>query len=239
MVLSFFRKDKLYSPNDKLGEYIIDRVMGEGRYGICYLAKKNNTYYIIKQLKIKMLKKSGHKANFEQEILMKIENDYIPKFIENIQFDKFKGYVLEYIEGKTFEEIIFKDEYKFSKKEILDICHQLIQLMKYLHNMNIVHRDIRVPNTLYINQKLYLLDFGLARWVNSDRYTVDIDFSYLGDFLLHLYYTNYEPVGKDKPWYEELDLPAQEMLFLKRLFGMEDSFQNIFDVEDFFTSNLS
>jgi serine/threonine protein kinase len=109
---------------------------------------------------------------------------------------------------------------------------QLISILKYLHQSGVVHRDIRVPNTLYSDRKVYLVDFGLARWVDETKYCPDIDFAYLGDFLLHLYYTSYVMNGeKKKPWYEELNLKKEEMLFLKRLLGIEKKYRDIDEVE--------
>ncbi len=139
-----------------------------------------------------MLKKIGSKVIYEQEILKNINHNCIPKFIKTLQFEKFFGYVLEYKEGKTFEEIICEDEYVFKREEIYDICIQIIEILKYLHKSGIVHRDIRIPNTIYYKKKVNLVDFGLARWINNKRYTENVDFSYLGDFLLHLYYTSFQ-----------------------------------------------
>lgn len=232
MVLRLFNKDKVYSPTEKIGEYTIKKILGEGRYGICYLIYKDKKQYILKQLKKGMLKKIGFKVNYEKEILQKVQHGHIPKFIKKLEYDTFSGYVLEFKEGKTFEEIIFEDNYIFDRKEIYNIGMQLINILKYLHDIGVVHRDIRVPNVLYNEQKVYLVDFGLARWINKKNYTADIDFSYLGDFLIHLYYTSFESNdSKEKPWYEELDLLKNEKIFLKRLMGIDDKYENINQVE--------
>ncbi|MDP4142864.1 MAG: protein kinase [Bacillota bacterium] len=225
--------DTVYSPTEQVGEYTVLRILGEGRYGICYLVSKDNKQYILKQLKRNMLKKIGHKANYEPEILKTLNHKRIPKFIEKLEYDKFLGYILELKEGKTLEEIIFIDNYVFSKEEIFNIAIQLIDILKYLHGKGIVHRDIRVPNVLYNLGEIHLVDFGLARWVNEDRYVETVDFSYFGDFLLHLLYTAYNVENEqEKPWYEELDLPKEEMIFLKRLLGMEEVYKDINQVEN-------
>jgi len=54
----------------------------------------------------------------------------------------------------------------------------------------------------------------------------------LGDFLLHLYYSSFEFKGcKKRPWYDELQLRPKELLFLKRLMGVEQRYKSIFEVE--------
>jgi serine/threonine protein kinase len=108
---------------------------------------------------------------------------------------------------------------------------QLISILKYLHQSGIVHRDIRIPNTLYNDRTVYLVDFGLARPADQLKYRPDVDFAYLGDFLLHLYYTSYTTKGKKKPWYEELSLEEKEMMLLKRLLGIEKRYRDIHEVE--------
>lgn len=236
MVIKLFCRDTVYSPTQQIGEYTVLKVIGEGRYGICYLVSEGKKKYILKQLKKGMLKENRKKAGYEEDILMKLWHECIPRFIKKIEQKDFCGYVLEYKEGKTFEEIIFDENYVFGWEEIYQVGIQIINILKYLHTKGVVHRDIRVPNTLYDGSKVYLVDFGLARWINNDRYTVDVDFSYFGDFLLHLYYTSFEIKDKKKkPWYQELELPQDELVFLKRLMGLEEKFKNINEIEKDFS----
>jgi len=235
VVLSLFRRDKIFKPSEYINEYSIEEMIGEGRFGICYQVSHNQTSYILKQLKRGMLKKSGAKARYEEEILMSLQYDSIPRFIKKIEHEDFYGYVLEFKEGRTFEDLIYFDKYVFEREEIYRVGSQLVGILKYLHSKGIVHRDIRVPNTLYDGQKVSLVDFGLARWINNQKYRADMDFAFLGDFLLHLYYSSYEFKGlKKRPWYDELQLPQKELLFLKRLLGVEQRYESICEVEQEF-----
>jgi len=217
---------------ERIGEYTVLKVIGEGRYGICYLACKGTHEYIIKQLKKEAMRKSKRVDDFEAEILGSLDHDRIPRLVATISTTGFNGYVLEYKEGKTFEELIYTEKLIFDRKEILAIGHQIVQILKYLHYRGVVHRDIRVPNTIYHKGKVYVVDFGLSRWRDNGNYTTDIDFSFLGDFLLHLYYTSFEGnTAGPKPWYEELELTSMEMLLLKRLLGIDDRYRGIDEVE--------
>lgn len=239
MVLSLFKRDKIFNPSDQIDEYIIEKAIGEGRYGICYRISQDQKPYILKQLKRGMLKKAGIKVCFEENILKNLQHDGIPRFIKKIERDDFCGYVLEFKEGNTFEDIIFINKHVFQREEIFSVGRQLIEILKYLHSKEVVHRDIRAPNTLYDGQKVNLVDFGLARLVNNKKYRTDMDFAFLGDFLLHLYYTSFEYQGKRGPWYEELKLTEKELLFLKRLMGIEQRFNGIQEVEHEFTETFA
>lgn len=239
MVLKLFNKAKLYAPGQEIGGYTVIKIIGEGRYGICYLVCAGSKQFILKQLKRNIFGQTDPKAGFEEEILKRIRHPCLPGFIKKVAPGGCAGYLLEFKAGKTFEEAIFEDTRIFERNEIYHVGAQLINIIKYLHGMGIVHRDIRVPNTLYNNGMVYLIDFGLARWINNKKYTVDVDFSYLGEFLLHLYYTSYENKnGSSRPWYEELDLFTEESAFLKRLLGLEEGYKNINEVERAFGNLL-
>jgi serine/threonine-protein kinase len=230
--MKLFSRDRLFCPDDRVGEYTVEKLVGEGRYGICYLACREGGRFIVKQLKKGMTGKTRNTLAYEAEILMSLEHESIPRFIERICTSKFNGYVLEYKEGKTFEELIYSDRRIFPREEIISIGYQLLQIVKCLHSRGVVHRDIRVPNTIYRDGRVYLVDFGLSRWMHGDTYPADVDFSFLGDLLLHLYYTSYEHTGAGPgPWYEELTLTEGETYLLKRLLGMKDRYRTVHEVE--------
>lgn len=222
--------DKYLKKNSKVKGYTIIKLIGEGRYGIAYLAVNDEgEKYVIKQLKKKMLKETREKLFYEESILSKLDDPRFPKFISKFKNKYREGYILEYIEGKIFEDLITRDRHVFSKEEIYEIATKLFDLVEILHNQNIVHRDVRLPNVIIKdNQELALIDFGLARYIDNEKYMKQEDYWYIGDFLIHLYYSSYKPSSKDeKPWYEELDLNEDESIFLKRLMGIEESYEDI------------
>ncbi len=239
MVLNLLNRDRIYRQGDRIKEYEITEILGEGRFGICYQVSCGQKQFILKQLKRSMLKKSKGKVRFEEEILRELKHHSIPQFIDKIEDADFYGYVLEFKDGRTFEDIIYLDRKTFAKDEIYRIAGQLIELLKYLHSKGVVHRDIRVPNTLYNGVNVNLVDFGLARWINNRKYKADMDFAFLGDLLLHLHYSSFEyRNGKKRPWFDELELSDTERLFLKRLMGVEKRYCRIEEVEEDFYKNI-
>ncbi len=215
-----------------IDKYKVLDFIGEGRFGICYLVSLDEKQYILKEIKRKFIKKDFNKVKSEGEILSTLDNPFIPKIIDVIENEITYACVLEYIKGKTVEEVIFEDKYVFSLDEIYKIGIKIINIVKYLHSKNIVHRDIRVPNVILNENNVYLVDFGLARFINNKKYRVEDDFSYIGHLLLHLYYTSYESINKkSRPWYEELTLSLEEKMFLKRLLGIDEVYKNIYDLE--------
>lgn len=230
-MIPFFRR-KIYPQGYEIGKYKIIKLIGEGRFSICYLVNFGDNEYILKEIKPKAIKRSGNKVIFEQEILSSIDHPSIPKIVDTIKKDNLYSYVLEYKRGKTIEDMIFEDNYIFTPAEIYKVGIKIISIIKYLHERNIVHRDIRVPNVIVNEEDVYLIDFGLARSVNNERYTPSVDFSYFGHLLLHLYYTSFEKTNKkSKPWYNELELSEGEVNFFKKLIGLDNIYKSIYDVE--------
>lgn len=222
--------DKYYKINQSVAGYKVLQKIGEGRYGITYLAKnKQDQKVVIKQLKKDMPKETKEKLFYESEILKKLDHPSIPKFISKFKDKNRQGYILEYVEGRVFEDWVAKDGHVFTREEIYDVAEQLLNIMHYLHERRIVHRDIRLPNViLKDNKELALIDFGLARYINDERYIKEVDYWYLGDFLIHLYYTFYEELGvEERPWYEELLLYPKEERFLKKLMGIWENYESI------------
>lgn len=241
MVMIPFWRRKIYPPGYLLGGYKVISLIGEGRFGVCYLVDLDGKQYILKQIKPKVIKKSGSKVIFEEKILSHIEHPSIPRIVNTIKNDNMYAYILEYKSGKTIEDMIFGDNHIFTPEEIYKIGIKLIGIIMYLHERNIVHRDIRVPNVIINEDDVYLIDFGLARLVNNKKYRTSVDFSYFGHLLLHLYYTSFKKTNrKSQPWYNELELSLSELKFLKRLLGLDEEYKNIYDLEkDFLTLNLS
>ena len=126
--------------------------------------------------------------------------------------------------------MLFKYNHVFSHEEFVSIGIKLISIIRYLHNNGVVHRDIRLPNVLTDNGEVYLIDFGLARYGDNNQYPYNVDFLYLGDFLL---YSSYQVKEKQKKllWYEELTLSWGQKLFLKRLLGLEMVYDDIDNIE--------
>ncbi len=225
--------DEYYRENDEIDIYTIQELLGEGRYGIVYLAvDKDKNKYVIKQLKKKTIKKNKNELFYEELSLKKLQHPYFPKFVSKFQNRGREGYILEYIEGVVFEDILRKERYQFNREEIYEVCGQLLDMVEILHSNNIVHGDIRLPNIIRKeNKELSLIDFGLARIMDDDHYTKELDYWCIGDCLIYLFYTTYQKESRiNKPWFKELDLKPEEKAFLKRLLGIEETYENIHEI---------
>ena len=99
------------------------------------------------------------------QTLQKIKNPYLPKIFVVQENDNQLTLLEEYIEGNTLDQQIL------SKEDVRNIMHQLCECLDTLHKLNppIIHRDIKPENIIYHNNKVTLLDFGIARFLDSRK----------------------------------------------------------------------
>ena len=99
------------------------------------------------------------------QTLQKIKNPYLPKIFVVQENDNQLTLLEEYIEGNTLDQQIL------SKEDVRNIMHQLCECLDTLHKLNppIIHRDIKPENIIYHNNKVTLLDFGIARFLHSRK----------------------------------------------------------------------
>ena len=99
------------------------------------------------------------------QTLQKIKSPYLPKIFVIQENDNHLILIEEYIEGNTLDQQIL------SKEDVRNIMHQLCECLNSLHKLDppIVHRDIKPENIIYHNNKVTLLDFGIARFLDSKK----------------------------------------------------------------------
>lgn len=209
--------------------YRIRRFIGQGRYGACFQAvSPDGREVVLKRFHNYMKQKNQKNNHFEPVILSVLSHPSIPSLLGVINAGKDYFFVLEKMPGDSIETMLFSLHHKFSEEEIYQIGLGLMDIIAYLHTNNIVHRDIRPANVLWDGSRIYLLDFGLARFFEAENCHPSVDFSYLADFLLYLLYSAYPKKKRGKKcWYEELPLCPEKVRFLKRLFGMDTPYENI------------
>ncbi|MED1467915.1 serine/threonine protein kinase [Bacillus salipaludis] len=240
-----FPKDAVIANRFKVIEQI-----GAGGYGFCYLVvdQKDHQIKVLKTLRLhKRITDSGKSSfEFEKKLLASIEHQGFPQYFEEGIHKGIPFYTMEYMNGKNFEQLIFIEGKTFSEKEVFLIASQLLQLIGHLHDRQIIHRDIRIPNVIVADSTIRLIDFGLARklsqldatkrkWKRDLRKEINpqADFYGLGHFLLFLLYSDF-PLPNDKKersWEEELSISSGAKHIIRRLLQIEPMYENCRQIE--------
>jgi serine/threonine protein kinase len=186
----------LYLPPRTILEskYLVGRVLGQGGFGITYLAWDIN-------LNIKLAIKeyfpqdlasraAGHSQvsayagsmgsqyeygldKFLQEARTLAQFEGHPNIVSVRDFFKANGtayFVMSYVEGITLQKYLSERGGKLSANQAFGIIMPVLDALQAVHSADVLHRDIS-PDNIYINQRgqVILIDFGAARQAIGEK----------------------------------------------------------------------
>ena len=189
-----------------INDYEIIKELSKGTYANIYLVTKNvsdiKSYYVIKQINLEGLSLE-EKIFFKNEanVLSKIKSEYVVKFIESFEENNFYNIVMEYCEGGDLEK--FLEERKkipLNDNFIWKLFIQIVIGLGEIHNMNILHRDLKTQNIfLTKNNDIKIGDLGIAKQL--------IKYHFAKTVIGTPYYLSPE-ICKEKPYNEKSDIWA-------------------------------
>lgn len=151
----------------KDGQYRIQEVLGEGRFGITYRASDRNGDSVViktpRDVGFKLWESKRLQKLFWQEAskLKSCDHPHIVRVKELFSEGKANCMVMEYIDGTTLDRRSTKI---LPEKEALRYIEQIGQALMVVHSRSFLHRDIRPGNIMIRTGKpeAVLIDFGLA-----------------------------------------------------------------------------
>lgn len=176
------------------GKYIIGRVLGQGGFGITYLAWDYTLKIrvavkeffpdsiVIRQPGAAAVSLTSHEVRDifssgahcfldEARVLAKFQGNLnivgVREFFEENQTAYF---VMDYVEGTSFKSYIVNHGGKISWQEAAKVLIPVMDALEAVHLCGILHRDV-TPDNIYLTKSgtVKLLDFGAARYASGGQ----------------------------------------------------------------------
>ena len=172
-------------------DYTIERVLGQGSFGITYLATFKTSVQgplgmmeatvraAIKEFFMREVNgregttvTSGSKGGVydkyrkkfigEAQNLSKLKHPNIIKVLEAFAANNTVYYAMEYIDGGSLDDLI-KQKHGLSEDETLRLTRQIASALSYMHQHKMLHLDLKPGNIMIKNDNAVLIDFGLSK----------------------------------------------------------------------------
>lgn len=172
------------------GKYKIVRVLGQGGFGITYLAKyaSNGRKVAIKELFVapkgqaingrngnevvvtnlsnqEQFEKHKEKFKKEAQRLAQYHHPNIVKVSEYFEENGTSYYVMAYIEGESLRNKLVR-EGALPEPLVMNYLGQILSALQVIHRDKIWHLDIKPENIMVdAEDKIYLIDFGASKHI--------------------------------------------------------------------------
>ena len=149
------------------------KLIGRGSYGKVYLVKfkQTNEYYAMKSLQKDVLLEQNQIEStlLEKKILQTLDFPFLVGLVFCFQTEESIYFVMPFIRGgELFQHL--KNEKNFKEEKVKFYAAIIGLSLEYLHNNEIIYRDIKPENILIDeNGYLKLVDFGLAKMVEGEE----------------------------------------------------------------------
>ena len=166
-------------PGDRIGRYKLLQQIGEGGYGVVFMAEQ--TAPIHRRVALKIIKPGMDTKNViarfeaERQALALMDHPSIAKVFDAGATESGRPYfVMELIRGIKITE--YCDQRSLTTEERLKLFIQVCQAVQHAHQKGIIHRDIKPSNILVTTSVEgtalpVVIDFGIAKATTNQRLT--------------------------------------------------------------------
>ncbi|GAX36643.1 FHA domain-containing serine/threonine-protein kinase [Nodularia sp. NIES-3585] len=167
------------SVQQKIRQYQVLRVIGQGGMGTTYLAwdgagllADKPQLLVLKQMNADMAKIAKAQELFEREAhtLKSLDNEGIPKYYDFFVAAGKKYLAMELVHGQDLEKRVYATG-PVTPSQAISWMIQTCEILDYLHGQNppLIHRDIKPANLMVrnANNQIVVLDFGAVKEIGT------------------------------------------------------------------------
>ncbi|MEZ4372685.1 MAG: protein kinase [Polyangiaceae bacterium] len=154
---------------ERIGEYLVRRLVGEGGMGKVYEAEErlSKRRVALKVLRPELARSEDGRRLFlnEMTILAHLDHPNIVRSLACTEVDGQLVMALEFLEGHTLRELLTQRG-RLDWAEALSIANQVASALAVAHRQEppIIHRDLKPENIMVLpSGKVKVMDFGIAK----------------------------------------------------------------------------
>ncbi|HEX3597045.1 MAG TPA: serine/threonine-protein kinase, partial [Polyangiaceae bacterium] len=174
---TFASVDRDLAPGEIVGEYLVERIIGKGNFGVVYRAVHP---VIGKAAAVKLLKREFSSSPqmvsrfiAEARAVNQIRHrNIVDIFSFGVFLDGRHYYVMELLEGEPLDQVLARGP--MPPTEAVPILDRIARALDAAHGAGIVHRDLKPANVFLAEDEgtrfPKLLDFGVAKLTREERH---------------------------------------------------------------------
>ncbi|HET9737905.1 MAG TPA: protein kinase [Solirubrobacteraceae bacterium] len=151
------------------GRYEIVAPISSGAMGAVYRAIDRDTQ---QEVAVKRLLDLQHAARFEIEarLLASLSHPRVVKVLDHSQDEHGLYIVMDLVRGTDLgAQLKERGAPGLPAQEAVDYARHVCEALQYVHDQQIVHRDVKPQNMILADDGVVLVDFGVARAIGSDE----------------------------------------------------------------------
>ena len=146
--------------------YDVKMLIGDGGMANVYLAydRTEKQHVAIKMLRYELSKDETFIKRFKRESsqVLPLNHPNIVKINDIGDYQQQPFIVMEYVNGKTLKDYL-RENGAVSSELAIQIMKQIVSGMRYAHENNIIHRDLKTQNIMITEDYVVkIMDFGIA-----------------------------------------------------------------------------
>lgn len=176
------------------GKYRIERMLGQGGFGITYLAeqpmlerkvcikefffkdyceREDETSHVTLSTKSnkELVERFRKKFLKEARVISKLHHDHIVQIHDIFEENSTAYYVMDYVEGESLGDMIKRVGY-FPEHQALAYIKDVASALSYIHSKSINHLDIKPGNIMLRREdnRVLLIDFGVSKQYDESTF---------------------------------------------------------------------
>jgi hypothetical protein len=150
------------------GKYALESPISSGAMGAVYCARDNESG---EQVAVKHLLDTRHAERFEVEarLLRVLDHPRVVNVIDYFQDENGQYLVMKLVHGTDLHELLKeRGSPGLPFHEAIEYAIQGCEALQYVHEQQIVHRDVKPQNLIVGEEGVVLVDFGIARLLDDE-----------------------------------------------------------------------